>query len=178
MNHDYGTAGYPPYMASFRGGILYNLGCHRIDMVLPMTRGEFKETFTWLGAAPGHPAGCGTSGTALLRFAGTDALIRTSSHMPGGILCRRLRVDGTNGTVDLCPIERFDGQALKLSMRLKDAAAGQSAGEHVLDFGVQTDRYASQLSDLAAIVRGDKPNDQDYDRDLKVHELTLKACGI
>ena len=178
MNHDYGTAGYPPYMASFRGGILYNLGCHLVDMVLPMVRGEFKEAFTWLGAAPGDPAGCGTSGTALLRFAGTDALIRTSSHMPGGILCRRLRVDGTNGTVDLCPIERFDGQALKLSIRLKDAAAGQAAGEHVLDFGVQTDRYAAQLSDLAAIVCGDKPNDQDYDRDLKVHELTLKACGI
>ena len=36
----------------------------------------------------------------------------------------------------------------------------------------------AQLADLAAIVRGEKPNDQDYDQDLRVHELTLRACGL
>ena len=50
--------------------------------------------------------------------------------------------------------------------------------EITLDFGILCDRYRDQLEDLAAIVRGDKPNDQDYDHDLKVHELTLKACGV
>ena len=45
-------------------------------------------------------------------------------------------------------------------------------------FGVQADRYAGQLLELAAVVRGDRPNDQDYDRDLKTHEITLKACGL
>ena len=44
-------------------------------------------------------------------------------------------------------------------------------------FGVQTDRYAAQLLDLAEIVRGEKANDQDYDRDLKVHEILMEACG-
>ena len=32
--------------------------------------------------------------------------------------------------------------------------------------------------DVTAIVRGEKPNDQDYERDLKTHEITLKACGL
>ena len=41
---------------------------------------------------------------------------------------------------------------------------------------MQTDRYAAQLLDLAAIVRGEKPNDQDYDRDLRVHELVLRMA--
>ena len=91
-------------------------------------------------------------------------------------MCRRssraakaaCRVDGTNGTLDLCPIERFDGEELTLALSLKDAAGGQPAGRHEVSFGVQTDRYAAQLLDLAAIVRGEKPNDQDYDRDLRV----------
>ena len=178
MNHDYGTEGYEKYIATFKGGILYNLGCHLVDMVLPMVRGEFKEAIPLIGDAPGDPAGSRTNGASLLRFEGTDVLIRTSSHMPGGILRRRLRIDGTNGTLEIRPIERFDGEPLKLEMTLKVASGGYAAGTHVLDFGVLTDRYAAQLEDLAAIVRGDKPNDQDYDRDLKVHELTLKACGV
>ena len=37
---------------------------------------------------------------------------------------------------------------------------------------------AGQLAELAAIVRGERENPKDgYDHDLKVHELTLKACG-
>ena len=42
----------------------------------------------------------------------------------------------------------------------------------------QADRYADQLLDLAAVIRGEKPNNQDYDRDLRTHEITLKACGL
>lgn len=178
MNHDYGEPNYPGYIASFKGGILYNLGCHLVDMVLPMARGELREAHPFFGAAPGDPVGCRTAAASYLRFAGTDVLLRTSSRMPGGILCRRLRVDGTNGTLDLCPIERFDGGELKLALTLKNAAAGYASGRHEVNFGVQSDRYAPQLVELAAVLRGERPNGQDYDRDLSVHELTLKACGI
>jgi hypothetical protein len=98
-------------------------------------------------------------------------MIRASASMPGGVRCRRLRVDGTKGTIDLCPIERFDGKRLTLTLSCGDTVQS-------MDFGVQTDRYADQLRDLAAIVRGEKPNDQDYARDLKAHEITLRACGL
>ena len=178
MNHDYGSAGYEKYIGSFRGGILYSLGCHLVDMALPFARGELKDVVTLIGDAPGDPKGSRTNGEAVLRFAGTDVLVRTCSHMPGGILSRRLRLDGTNGTLEIRPIERFDGGRLKLELALKAPACGYAAGRHVVDFGVQTDRYAPQLADLAAIVRGEKPNDQDYDRDLKVHEITLRMCGL
>ena len=178
MNHDYGFEGYPEYISSFKGGIFYNLGCHMVDMTLPFVKGELQEAIPLKGDAPGDPKGSLTRFASVLRFPGADVLIRTSSHMPGGILSRRLRVDGTNGTLEIRPIERFDGGNLKLELTLKNPSGGYAAGTHLLDFGVMTDRYAAQLQDLAAIVRGDKPNDQDYDHDLKVHELTLKACGV
>ena len=127
-----------------------------------------------LRSAFGFPPGGKTDGSALLEFPETTVLIRTACEMPGGILCRRLRVDGTNGTIDLCPIERFDGEELKLVLTLREAAGGYAAGRHEIGFGVQTDRYEDQLRELAAVVRGERPNDQDYDRDLRVHALTLK----
>ena len=178
MNHDYQLDGYPEYISSFKGGILYNLGCHLVDMVLPLVRGRFVSAVPMVGDAPGDPAGSRTSGASLLSFeGGTKALIRTSSHMPGGIDGRRLRVDGTNGTLELCPIERFDGKNLRLEMTLKNPAGGYGAGRNVIDFGIIVDRYRDQLEDLALIVRGEKENDQDYDWDLKVHEVSLRACG-
>jgi len=171
MNHDYQLDGYPEYIGSFGGGIFYNLGCHLVDMVLPLVCGEFRSAVPMIGPAPGDPPDAKTSASVFLRFAGTDVLLRTSSHLPGGIGCRRLRVDGTKGTIDLCPIERFDGEELKLTLSLKGEP------QRTVGFGVQTDRYADQLLDLAAILRGEKANDQDYARDLAVHEMTLRACG-
>ena len=178
MNHDYGVNGYAEYISSFKGGILFNLGCHLVDLVYPLVRGKFITALPLIGGAPGYPAGSRTSGAAILRFEGTDVLLRTAAHMGGGNLVRRLRIDGTNGTLDLCPIERFDGAELKLSLSLKEGRCGCAAGLSEVGFGVQGDRYAAQLVDLAAIVRGDKLNDQDYDRDLRVHEMLLQACGI
>ena len=162
MNHNYQAEGYAEYLATFKAGILYNLGCHLVDSILPMVQGDLVGTCPHVSVA---------SGCSLLRFEGTDVMIRASANMPGGVLCRRLRVDGTKGTIDLCPIERFDGKRLTLTLSCGDTVKS-------MDFGVQTDRYAEQLLDLAAIVRGEKPNDQDYDRDLKTHEITLRACGL
>ena len=98
MNHDYGEPNYPDYIASFKGGILYNLGCHLVDMVLPLVRGELREAHPFLGDAPGDPVGSRTAGAAFLRFAGTDVLIRTSSRMPGGALAAKYGATWTAGT--------------------------------------------------------------------------------
>ena len=147
-------------------------------MVEPLVKGDPVRFTRVLKSAFGYSPGGKTDGTALIEFPVTNVLIRTACEMPGGILCRRLRVDGTNGTIDLCPIERFDGEELKLVLSLREAAGGHASGRHEISFGVQTDRYEGQLRELAAVVRGERPNGQDYDRDLRVHELTLKMSGV
>ncbi len=179
MNHDYQLEGYPEYISSFKGGILYNLGCHLVDMVLSFMNGRLVSAAPFISAAPGDPPGSKTRGASMLVFeSGAQALIRTSCHMPGGIDCRRLRIDGTNGTLEICPIERFDGKPLSLEMTLKEPRGSYGSGRHTVGFGIVRDRYRAQLEDLARIVRGEKANDQDYDYDLLVNEMTLKACGI
>ena len=179
MNHDYQLDGYPEYISSFKGGILYNLGCHLVDIVLSMVDGKLLSAKPIICDSPCDPAGSRTSGISLLSFeGGCNALIRAASHMPGGIDSRRLRIDGTNGTLELCPIERFDGERLKLELILKNPAAGFKPGRNVVYFGALDDRYREQIEDLAKIIRGEKDNDQDYDHDLLVHEVTLRSCGI
>ena len=174
MNHAYNHDNYAEYISSFRGGILYSLGCHLVDMIEPMVTGMPRRVSTVLRPAPGDPEWAKSCGVSLIEFPHADVVIRTSSQMPGGILSRRLRIDGSNGTIDLCPIERFDGARLALSLSLQKPVGGYAAGRHVVDFGVQTDRYAGQLRELAAIVRGEAPLDVAlFDRDMRTHELTL-----
>ncbi len=178
MNHAYNHDNYAQYISSFKGGILYNLGCHLLDMVEPMVPGDPRRVTTVLRPAPGDPEWAKSCGVSLLEFPSVDVVIRTSSQMPGGILCRRLRIDGSNGTIDLCPIERFDGERLTLSMSLHSPAGGYASGSHVVDFGVQSDRYADQLREFAAIVRGETPLDMSsFERDLRTHELTLMMAN-
>ena len=178
MNHDYGDDSYQKYVGTFRGGILYNLGCHLIDLILPMMDGEIVRATNVTGTAKGDGPECLNRCAALLEWPNATALIRSCSRVPGGLPHRRLRIDGTKGTIDLCPMERFDGERLTLDLTLAEAVGGFAAGRHVVDLGVQTDRYMDQLRELAEIVRGERPNPAEmYDHDLKVHEITLEACG-
>jgi len=174
MNHSYGDDSYQLYTGTMKGGILYNLGCHLLDTLALFVKGEPTRVTTVCGRAPGDPDAAKNRMSAFYEFPGAEMLIRSCSRAPGGVLCRRIRVDGTKGTLDLCPIERFDGGELKLVMTLAAPAGGYAAGRHEISFGVQTDRYAGQLRELAAIVRGEIADTADYDHDLRVHALTLE----
>ncbi len=120
-------------------------------MVEPLVKGDPVKVTRILKSAFGYAPGGRTDGTALLDFPETNVLIRTACEMPGGILSRRLRVDGTNGTIDLCPIERFDGEELKLTIMLREAAGSLAAGRREIGFGIRNDRYEGQLRELVAV---------------------------
>jgi len=177
MYHDYGSAAYNAYIASFKGGLMYNLGCHLIDFALPMMKGFPVKAHVIRQAAPGDPEGSGTSCVSVLEWPRGTMTFRTARHAGGQ--SRWLRIQGTNGCIDLCPIERFDGKPTTLELRLKTAAGGYKAGVNVVDCGVQKDRYADQLKELAEIIRGTRANPPgQYDHDVAVHKATLMACDM
>ena len=174
MNHSYGDDSYQHYTGTMKGGILYNLGCHLLDTLAQFVKGVPTRVTTVCGRAPGDSDDIKNRMSAFYEFPGAEMLIRSCSRASGGVLCRRIRVDGTKGTFDLCPIERFDGGELKLVMTLAEPVDGFAAGRHEVSCGVQTDRYAGQIEELAAIVRGEIRDTADYEHDLRVHALTLE----
>lgn len=179
MNHGYGGEEYDGYNATFRGGVMYNLGCHLIDFILPFFGDRAPRSVhpALLPAAP-SPAESMSNCAALLEWEHGMALVRGCSRTPNGNPWRRLRIDGTKGMIDLCPIERFDGKPLTLKMYLMEGAPGYAGGTHTVDFGVQTDRYAGQLREFADVVRGIRPNDDLSAHDELVHRVTLRACAL
>ncbi|MBR4611588.1 MAG: Gfo/Idh/MocA family oxidoreductase [Kiritimatiellae bacterium] len=178
MNFNAWDPAYAEYISSFKAGVFYNLACHDIDLLVPMMKGDLVRATLSVGDAPGDPPGSRTRCAAMLEWPESTAFLRVCSHVPQGMR-RRLRVEGSNGTLELQPIECFSGKPLKVVLHLAKAAGPYVAGLHEFEFGPQTDRYAGLFLELAAIVRGEKPNPVElYDHDLKVHDTCLRACGL
>lgn len=85
MNHNYGGDEYQEYIGKFRGGIMYNLGCHLIDFVAA-AMGRPEKVTPFLKSAPGCPETIRNSCMAVLEYPHASVTLRSSSRAPG---CQR-----------------------------------------------------------------------------------------
>lgn len=184
MDHGYGDDAYRRYLGTFRAGILYNLCCHLVDFAVEML-GEPESAVSSVQTAPGSPPDSRDNCSATLEYAsGALVHMRACGRMSGAVR-RRLRICGTRGMAELCPIERFDGQPLRLDVQFADSVGGIPAGRmQTLDFGPQgtsglVDRYKEQLRQFARQVRGEE-SEPDWlcEHDLAVQRTVLRMCGL
>lgn len=176
MSHNYGGDAYQDYLGKFRGGIMFNLGCHLIDFVISLM-GRPASITPFLKSTAGLPDSVKNNCLTILAYPHATVTLRACSMEVDGIKRRRLRVCGTKGSVELCPMERFDGLPLQMRLTLREDTGDYSAGTHTVDFGIRRDRYQDQLLELARIIRGEMPNPYTYEHDYLVQEVVLAAAG-
>ena len=176
MSHNYGGEAYQHYLGRLQGGIMFNLGCHLIDFIVALM-GRPEKITPFLKSTSGLPDAVKNNGLAILEYPHATATVRACSLEVGGLEHRRLKICGTKGTMELSPLERFDGKPLTIQMILLEGNADYSAGTHVVDFGIKLDRYQDQLLELAKIIRGEMQNPYTREHDHQVHETLLAAIG-
>jgi predicted dehydrogenase len=177
MSHDYGgTDRYHQYLASYKGGIMFNLGCHLTDLIVSML-GRPKMVTPFLGSTSNVKNGAVNNGMAVLQYDHALAWINACDQEAGGNKGRRLKICGAKGVIEMCPIERFDDKPLVLNLTLKEAVGGYVKGAQVVEFGVRKDRYLDQLSEFAKIVRKEISNPYTYEHDYLVQEVHLATAG-
>lgn len=177
MNHNYGGEAYPKYLAAFRGGILFNLGCHWIDWVVA-AMGRPENVVPFLKSTADVSEGTVNNALAVLEYHHAVVTVRACCKAVEGLNQRRFKISGTKGTAELSPVERFDGQPLTMNLTLLEGNGEYSAGSHVVDLGIRRDRYRDQLLELAAILRGEMENPYTYEHDYRVQEAVLAASGL
>ncbi|RRJ97465.1 gfo/Idh/MocA family oxidoreductase [Opitutaceae bacterium TAV4] len=177
MSHNYGGEPYNDYLAQLRGGIMFNLGCHLIDFVVAMLDEPVAVT-PFLNATADVAAATVNNAVAILEYPRALVTLHACSKEVGGLPKRRLKICGTNGTIEIVPIERFDGKPLLLQMTLKDAAGNFPAGDITLNFGVIRDRYETQLREFAALVLRRSENPYSVEHDCITQKVLLAASGI
>ncbi len=176
MSHDYGGEEYQTYLSQFSGGIMFNLGCHLIDFVVSLM-GRPAAITPFLKSAPGYDDAIKNNCLTILEYPNATVTLRACSKEVGGLSNRRCKICGTKGTIEFCPLERFDGNSLTLDLRLHEDYDGYAAGNHTIGLGVKRDRYQAQLLELASIIRGEMDNPYTYEHDALVQEVVLAASG-
>lgn len=178
MSHDYGSdEAYQKYLAHYQGGIVYNLSCHHIDWVVSLL-GRPERVIPVLGSTKSAKHGVTNLGLTVLQYPHAVVALHVCDAEVRGLPNRYVKVCGTKGTMEIRPLERFDGKPLLLDLRLKAEAGGYPAGDHVIDLGPQKDRYDLQLREFAAMIRGEAESPYSYDHDLLAQEVHLAASGF
>ncbi len=176
MHHGYGGDEYQEYIGKFKGGIMFNLGCHLIDFVCSVM-GEPERIEHFLLSTPDAP-GSGNNAAAVLQYPHAAVSLRACSRFPVGNVTRRsMKIIGTEGWIEFSPVERFDGESIELTLALKEGNEFYPAGINTIKFPPQKDRYLAQLTEFAQLVRGEIENPYTYEHDYLVHKVTLAASG-
>ena len=175
MSHDYGGDIYQEYISNFKGGIMYNLGCHNLDFIVALM-GRPDRITPFMKTVQGTLPGCLNNTMAVLEYPNALVSVRVNCHKVHGTLHRRLMVAGSKGMFEICPIENIGGE-LKARLYLKEAAASYKAGDNIISFGIQEDRYVDHLNEFAQMIRGEIENPYTYEHDYLAHQVILAAAG-
>jgi predicted dehydrogenase len=157
-------------LAGFKGGMMFELGCHPIDRVVDLF-GRPKDVKSWLRKTPlGEQDGLADATLAVLDYGMAQAVITTSARMPGASPHRSFEVIGTEGAFVLQPVE--PGAEMRVSMRT--ARGPYQAGWQTVTVGPQP-RYVGDFRDLARAIQTGSPLKFSYDFELLVQETVLRA---
>ncbi len=158
-------------LAEYRGGIMFELGCHILDLVIgilgtpdqvhPFVRGPLLDTDQLRDNM-----------LAVLEYERATATVRSSALEVDGGRRRHLTVCGTKGTFHIQPL---DQPAVGLSL---DQPRGEwKQGFQEVSLPKYT-RYVDDAADMAAIIRGERQNRFPSSYDLTVQRTLLQACNL
>jgi predicted dehydrogenase len=158
-------------LAAFKGGMMFELGCHIIDLVVGVLGRPASVTPFKQHVAPVDD-GLMDNMLAVFTYPRAIATVKSSAMEVEGFGRRHLVVCGSEGT---CHIEPLDKPAVRLALSKPRDKYRQ--GYQEIPFG-DYPRYTGDAADLARIIRGEKDADFSHEHDLAAQETLLRACGV
>lgn len=153
----------------YPGGIMFELGCHVIDLTLGVLGKPQNVTpYARKGAD-----GLGDNMLAVLDYPKAVATVKSSGLEVDGGARRHFVVCGTEGTFHIQPLDR---PAVRLT--LSKNCGDYKKGARDIPFEPPYRRYVGDAVDLAKIIRGEKKSEYPSGHDLAVQETVLRASGL
>lgn len=167
------------WLGELPGGMMYNLGCHLVDMIFQI-QGEPDEVVPLNASSEYEGLSSKDIGLAAMIYKNGVSTVKTCALERGGYGRRRFLVCGTKGTVELCPIERDATDTHNDSMLVTDVYETYSDAwvtvpeKHTTDV---YDRYADMFISFAESVRGEKESPYTPDYELTLYKTLMKCCA-
>ncbi len=166
------------WLGRYKGGMLFFLGCHLIDMVCLFA--GFPEEIIPLSCATGNEGlDSEDFGCVVFKYKNGASFIKTNASEYNGFDRRQLVISGTKGTVEIRPMEIHceGGQYTEAKITLASDKPQAWADSSKLVKSDVYDRYAPMLIDFAKMVRGEMEMVNSYEYELELMKTIVKACG-
>jgi predicted dehydrogenase len=157
-------------LTDYPGGIMFELGCHVIDLVVGLLGKPDAVTAHARHVAPNDDKLLDNM-LAVFTYPKLLATVKSSAVEVEGFDRRHLVVCGTEGTFHIQPLDNPSAR-----VALSAGRDGYQKGYQDVRFP-RYQRYVADAADMARVVRGEKESDFPYEHDLAVQETLLKACG-
>lgn len=152
------------------GGIMLELGCHLIDMIV-LLLGEPAKVTPFLRHDTRVDDSLNDNALAVLEFKNAMATVETAAREPNAFAGRRFKIVGTNGSITLSPLEP---PAATLSLREAHGKYPKGMSQHKFP---DLRRHDPDIADLAACIRGEREFAYSKDHDYAVQRTVLRASG-
>lgn len=158
-------------LAKYDGGIMFELGCHIMDLVIGIL-GKPASTSAFNNHASPIKDSLTDNMLAVLSYPRATATIKSTAQEVDGFARRHLVVCGTEGTFHIQPLDRPSAK-----IALSKDRGKYKRGYQDVSFPKYT-RYVGDAADMAKVIRGEKESDFSYQHDLTVQNTLLDACGV
>jgi predicted dehydrogenase len=158
-------------LSDFRGGMMFELGCHILDLVVGIL-GRPREVTPFIQHSSRLDDKLNDNMLAVLTYPRATATLRASAMEVEGGQRRHLVVCGSEGTFHIQPLDNPSAR-----VALSRERSTYKPGYQDIRFPRYT-RYVADAADMARIIRGEKTSDFSPDHDLNVQETLLRACSM
>lgn len=158
-------------LAEYRGGIMFELGCHILDLAVGVL-GEPTSVTPFNQHASSRDDALQDNMLAVLQYPEAIASVKASALEVQGFARRHFVVCGTEGTFHIQPLDNPSAR-----IALSTPREGYKSGYQDIKFPKYT-RYVDDAADMARILRDEKETDFPYQHDLAVQRTLLKACEL
>ena len=180
MSRTDGTA-VREWLSTFKGGMMFYLGCHLIDLVLQI-QGEPIEILPLNTSTGFDGINSEDYSMAVMKYNNGISFVRISATEIGGANRRQLAIMGKKGTIEIKPLEarpeikrtKYAQFAEKIErLKLEDKSTSKTAYT-----SEPFDRYEGMMSSFGEMVRGEKINPYTADYELRLFKTILACCDV
>ncbi len=157
----------------YPGGIMFELGCHIIDLVVGVLGAPDKVTPYPRRTLDSADDTLVDNMLAVFEYPRATASVKSAALEVEGFSRRHFLVAGTEGT---CHIQPLDRPAMRLA--LSQTRGSYKKGYQDIAFEPPYHRYEGDAADLAAIIRGEKESDYPSSHDYAVQKAVLEASAV
>ena len=168
------------WFGSFKGGMMFYLGCHLVDLVLQIQ--GLPEKIVPFNTSTGID-GINTEdlGFAVLKYPHAVSVIRMGGAEVGGFSRRQLVICGSDETLEIRPLECGIPSDKNFMQYTERYTAHKEDGNETICTHEKSEpfqRYEAMILAFAEMVRGERKNPYTLDYELDLFKTVLKCCGI